>query len=481
MIRDIIFFLSVANGRNSCVAMGNLVVVFIALTALMLSTVAEGASNRVALVIGNASYSTMPSLKNPVNDARLITDTLRKVGFEVDLKVNASQRELKIAIRDLGSRLRSGDKSTTGLFFYAGHGIQSGGSNYLIPVEAKIRDESDLEIDAVNTSWLLRQMEFAGNELNLVILDACRDNPLSGAFRNAARGLARMESPRGTFIGYSAGPGKVALDGEGANSPYSLALSKYILDPALDLENVFKQVRIDVENQTRGRQTPWEESSVTGSFYFSQTTPVPGNQNADRITNQSADADFEIAFWNSIKDSENPQDFQAYLDQYGESGKFWKLATLWINRYQTTAKVTVPETASENDTVQEGNTGNKLAAVIEDSPDDPLVGQWVGMSTGRTWNSTPMTLDVSTVDDDGYYLADYRFVHPEWGCAASLRIKPEGEIYRFDSVKGDCRRFRNGKFRLNKSKLTGVFPSPYSFPPPSASFSPRSSANDTPD
>ena len=457
-------------------AAGNLFVVCIVLMTLVLSTVAEGASKRVALVIGNANYSTMPSLKNPVNDANLIAKTLRTVGFDVDLKVNADQRKMKIAIRDFGERLQSVEKSSTGLFFYAGHGVQSGGSNYLIPVGAEIQKESDLEIDAVNTAWLPRQMEFAGNELNLVVLDACRDNPLPGKFRSMTRGLARMESPRGTFISYSAGPGKAALDGEGANSPYSLALSRHILDPTLDLENVFKQVRISVELATGGQQTPWDESSVIGSFHFSQNSPAPDNRNTDQSTNQSADAEFEIAFWDSIKDSENPHDSQTYLDQYGELGRFSKLAALWIDRYKTTAKVTEPVAASKSSAVPESNRENISVVAIEKRPDDPIVGHWGGRS--KKWRA-PVTLDVLTVDDDGSYLADYRFVNVAWGCTAVLRIKPEGEIYRFEIMTGDCTMPRKGKFRLINSKLTGTIPSPVSSD--SVSLSRRSSADDKPD
>ena len=158
-----------------------------------------------------------------------------------------------------------------GLFYYAGHGVEAGGSNYLIPLGAEVESAMDLASDAMPAQWVLSRMEAAENRLNMVILDACRNNPYAGRVRGGGRGLARMDAPSGSLIAYSAGPGQVAADGEGGNSPYTRALAAALVEPGLRVEEVFKRVRIRVEDETGrtgSRQTPWESSSLRGDFYF---------------------------------------------------------------------------------------------------------------------------------------------------------------------------------------------------------------------
>jgi len=221
------------------------------------------AEQRIALVIGNSAYSSGP-LKNPVNDATDMAAALQRLGFKVNLKKNADLETMEGAIEGFGNRLERGG---VGLFYYAGHGVQVNGVNYLIPIGAKINKESDVRYKAVDAGRILDEMANANNGLNIVILDACRDNPFGKSFRSASRGLAILSnSPSGTFISYSTSPGQVAGDGEGKNSPYTRVLLENITKPGLTINDVFMNVCTKVKKETG--QIPWELSSLEGRFYF---------------------------------------------------------------------------------------------------------------------------------------------------------------------------------------------------------------------
>ena len=218
---------------------------------------------RTALVIGNSAYSSGP-LKNPANDAADMAAMLKNLGFSVTLNENCSLQEMDEAIEAFGNRLKRGG---VGLFYYAGHGVQVNGTNYLLPIGAKINKETDVKYQAVDANKILDEMATANNGLNIVILDACRDNPFTRGFRNAARGLAIVSSaPSGTFISYSTSPGNIARDGAGRNSPYTAALLQYMQAPGLTISDVFVNVRTKVKKETG--QVPWELSSLEGMFYF---------------------------------------------------------------------------------------------------------------------------------------------------------------------------------------------------------------------
>ena len=226
--------------------------------------VSVGAATRTALVIGNAAYKSAP-LKNPVNDARDMATVLKKSGFIVTLKMNATKREMENSVRKFGKTLRNGG---VGLFYYAGHGMQLKGQNYLIPVNALIESESDVKYESLDAGRVLGKMEDAGNDMNIVIFDACRNNPFARSFRSSTPGLARMEAPTGSFIAYATAPGKLAADGEGRNGIYTKHLMYNMKKPGLTIERVFKNVRVAVVSETDKKQTPWESSSLTGDFYF---------------------------------------------------------------------------------------------------------------------------------------------------------------------------------------------------------------------
>ena len=221
---------------------------------------------RTALVIGNAHYKESP-LANPANDARDMARTLRELGFDVTELIDANQKAMKQAVSGFGNKLRRGG---TGVFYYAGHGIQVKGGNYLVPVDMQIKSESEVEYEAVDVGFVLAQMEDAKNPLNIVILDACRNNPFPRATRSAARGLAQMNAPTGTFIAYATAPGSVAADGQGKNGLYTQELLRAMKQPGLGVEEMFKQVRIAVKGKSGNQQVPWDSSSLTGHFSFAR-------------------------------------------------------------------------------------------------------------------------------------------------------------------------------------------------------------------
>ena len=225
--------------------------------------IAAAPEPRVALVIGNSAYEDAP-LANPVNDARLMAETLRGLGFDVIERTDANQKEMKLAIFELEDRLEAAGKDAVGLFYYAGHGVQLGGQNYLIPLNAQIEKAQDVAIEAVGTSFVLNQMEFAGNRINIVILDAARNNP----FTDSAGGLAQMIGSPGTLIAYSTSPGGIAMDGVGPNSPYTSALAREMQKPGVRVDEMFRQVRLAVMAETNDAQVPSEVSWLTEIFYF---------------------------------------------------------------------------------------------------------------------------------------------------------------------------------------------------------------------
>jgi uncharacterized caspase-like protein len=224
---------------------------------------------RYALVIGNSAYPDKP-LKNPANDARDVARALERLGFDVQLKTDAKLREIEEAIGQFGAKLRRGG---VGLFYYAGHGVQVQGVNYLVPIGARLSSESDVKYECVDAGRVLGKMEDAGNELNLVILDACRNNPFTRGFRSVDQGLARMDAPTGSLVAYATAPNSVASDGGGTNGLYTKYLLQNINTPGITIEEVFKRVRIGVMNETGKKQVPWESSSISGYFYLAGGQP----------------------------------------------------------------------------------------------------------------------------------------------------------------------------------------------------------------
>ena len=241
------------------------------------------ADKRVALVVGNSAYRDVARLDNPANDAKLLAETLRALGFALvggGAQLDLDKPSLDRAVQTFGAQLSGAD---VGLFYYAGHGVQVRGENYLIPVDANPTKEADVDFQMLDTNLILRQMEGAGTRLNIVILDACRNNPFGGRslavgrardpentrLRDTTTGLAQMQAPEGTLISFATQPGSVAQDGAGGNSPYARALALAMRRPGLDIFQTFNEVGLTVKRTTGGLQLPWVSTSpIDGNFYF---------------------------------------------------------------------------------------------------------------------------------------------------------------------------------------------------------------------
>lgn len=263
-------------------------VLILCLLVVPLLLFAQESERRTALLIGNADYKSSP-LENPVNDARDMAETIRELGFSVTLKLNCGLQDMTEAIRQFGNELVRGG---VGLFYYAGHGMQVGGRNYLIPVDADIRDEDEVRFFSMDAGLVLSKMESAGNQTNIVILDACRDNPFKRSFRTESRGLAVVEAPRGSLVIYATAPGSVAAEGRGRNGVFTGAFLKHIKTPGIEVEAMLKKVRSDVLAATGNEQIPWSSSSLTGSFYFAaaggRIAATPETEHTPTITAEKA-------------------------------------------------------------------------------------------------------------------------------------------------------------------------------------------------
>lgn len=277
---------------------------------LPVATVPAREEQRVALVIGNAAYGSSP-LRNPVADARAVAGKLKKLGFQVIQRENLGLKDMMRVITQFGERLAK--KGTVGLFYFAGHGMQVRGKNYLIPVDAQISSETSVRSEAVDADLMLEQL--AVSDLGIVILDACRNNPFERRFRSSVGGgLAQMDAPKGILIAYATAPGKVASDGDGQNGLYTQELLKILEQPGLKVEDVFKRVRRQVADATGDLQVPWESSSLTGDFYFNGA-PATGPSGTES----------EMVYWQTIKDSQDSEEFAAYLRKYPQ-GQFVDIA-----------------------------------------------------------------------------------------------------------------------------------------------------------
>lgn len=274
---------------------------------LALVTAAASEQKRIALVIGNSDYQEVPKLANPENDARAMAAILSKLGFAVTEVTNATQKEMNRAIAGFGASLTP---DTAALFYFAGHGLQVKGKNYLVPVDAQISGEASIPAETVDVDTVLAQLN--NSTLSIVVLDACRNNPFQKARSLGNGGLAQMDAPKGSFIAYATSPGKTASDGSGANGLYTQELLKQIQKEGLSLEEVFKRVRMNVAMATSDAQIPWESTSLTGNFYFNGKPELHAQPAIDPK---------ELALWNKVKTSSRPADFEAYLNQY-PNGQF---------------------------------------------------------------------------------------------------------------------------------------------------------------
>ena len=291
------------------------------------------ASKRVALVVGNNDYTTLAALNNAEKDARDMAQTLRGLGWEVVDLYNSSQRDMGRAIAKFEGLLMTAE---AGLFFYAGHGIQAKGENWLVPVDAEVEAEVDLEYEAITVRKVLSSMKNADVPVNILILDACRDNPLKKRTRSASRGLKTPEVPsglRGTTILFSAAPGEVAQDGpQGGNGVFTGKLLAELKRPGQTLEEVFKATARGVNAATNRSQRPWFNSSLSGDFYLNEAKPEPEPKQVAAVSPVApvpAVPNVEIIYWQSVVNSKDPEVLQSYLNQY-PNGQFAALGKVRI-------------------------------------------------------------------------------------------------------------------------------------------------------
>ena len=377
--------------------------VFLFMVGLM--GITAGAAERVALVIGNAGYTeATTTLKNPVNDATAVAAVLRRLGFEV---IEGKDLDRNGFFDQIGAFDDAARSAKVALFFYAGHGLQVDGRNYLAPVDLKLERKQDLRRHAIELAAVLEVMR---SETNLVILDACRNNPLAGELARAiglsraaaaSRGLARVESASGTLIAYATEPGAVAADGTGDHSPFTAALLEHLETPGLSVHDLFTQVTASVLKRTSEKQKPWTHSSLSKVVRLVATADPepavarvpeeePGEPVSDRLTAEQLVA--ERVFWESMKDSTNPADIQAYLDRYA-NGVYAALARNRLKALQTAVAPAAPEATAVEDALGLQRSDRRLiqlglaAAGFDAGPADGLFGRGTRGAIGR-WQAS---------------------------------------------------------------------------------------------
>lgn len=237
----------------------------------------QGPEQRVALVIGNSNYQNAPQLANPDNDAQSMAQFLNSAGFEVISATDLGQNDMLRVVQDFSAKVSARGPNTVAMVYYAGHGVQLAGENYLVPVDAKVSNQTDLVNDSVRLVDVMSTLETMPSRMRIVILDACRNNPFPNV-NDAGRGLAIVDAPNGSIVGYSTAPGAEALDGSGGHSPYTQAFLNVAREPNVPIEQLFKRVRLQVNQSTSGAQIPWESSSLTSDFTFFGDTAVAANR-----------------------------------------------------------------------------------------------------------------------------------------------------------------------------------------------------------
>lgn len=275
---------------------------------LFVSIPAWAAETRVALVIGNNNYKDAP-LTAPLNDARQMKAALTELGFKVTAFENLGRMNMQRAVRSFIEELSSAD--TVSLFYFAGHGMQSKGKNYLIPVDAEVEHEDDIQFQGIDVQYILDKFEEKKNGMNILILDACRNNPFSRRGVRGTSGLAAVDGPPGTLVAFAAAPGKVAIERAGGNGIYTRNILENISQPGLQVEEVFKRVRTGVLSETSHQQVPWENTSLIKDFYFKGARAGTGYK--------PAIPDSETEAWKNIESSRNIYDFIGFYRRFPQT------------------------------------------------------------------------------------------------------------------------------------------------------------------
>jgi hypothetical protein len=316
-----------------------LCVAFIA--ASFACTGAAMAESRLALVIGQSAYRSVPPLPNPMNDAKAVSEALTESGFEVSTASDLSQSQMREAISKFAGRVESKGPESIALVFYAGHGVQIDGENYLVPIDVEPKREADIPILAVRLNDVLNALTSIPNRMRIVLLDACRNNPFPVVSKTAGQGLAIVDSKigtPGTFVSFSTSPGAEADDGDGTHSPYTTALLPALKEKGVSIEEAFKHVRVAVNKATAGRQTPWDSSSLTEDFEFVPGPSHPGarplevKRTVEEWRRELRGKDAETAD-DLIVAAGTDESYQAFVDLYAKSS-FGPQARDWLDRHR---------------------------------------------------------------------------------------------------------------------------------------------------
>jgi uncharacterized caspase-like protein len=348
----------------------------LSVAALLFSGEAALADKRVAFVVGNGAYKNVPQLPNPPMDAKTMASTLRNVGFEVVEGYNLTRDKMTEKLLDFGHKAEGADIA---VFYYAGHGIAMGGTNYLLPVDADLKSEADVKLGAtINVDTTLEQT-MGDAKVKLVFLDACRDNPFAAKMRSVKlsrgltvdSGLAAMNTGQGTLIAFATSPGQTALDGDkGTNSPFTRALVANITQPGVEIQQAMTKVRYQVNDETNKNQMPWGHTDLTGSVYLNPASvPAEGakvDAPATPATAAAPASDMELEFWRSVKDSKKVEELNAYVTNY-PNGAFKPLALARIAK------------------LQDGDTSNPTRTLSGDTAgnDDQVVEDQIGLDKGQ--------------------------------------------------------------------------------------------------
>src|SRR6202165_264588 len=355
--------------------------VALCLICMLFTAQAAKADRRVAFVVGNGAYKNVAQLPNPPIDAKAMAAALRNVGFDVVEGTNLTRDKMTEKLLDFGKKTQGADVA---VFFYAGHGIAVNGTNYLLPVDADIKSEMDVKRGAAINIDLTLDQPMSDAKVKLVFLDACRDNPFAAKIKSnsATRsvsvqsGLAEMKSGEGTLIAFATGPGQTALDGqEGTNSPFTRALIAHITTPGVEIQQALTEVRAQVNEETNKGQLPWGHTNLIGSVYLNPAAaPAPGpaasSSGPVAVAATSGATDVELEFWRSVKESNKPEELNAYLSNY-PNGQFKSLALARIASLENG-----PSTATRNLT-----TGIDPATFTEDA--NQTTEDQIGLEKGQ--------------------------------------------------------------------------------------------------
>jgi hypothetical protein len=351
---------------------------------------------RRALVIGNSSYAVGP-LKNPANDAKAISEELRRQGFEVATGLDLKRDEMTNMVNAYAQSLAR--SKPVALFYFAGHGLQLAWRNYLVPVDAQVKTAADVRAQCVDVNSVIDGIGKAANPMNMIILDACRDDPFG---RSEQKGLSQLDAPPGTLLAYATSPGNVASDGDGANGLYTENLLREMKVPEAKIEDVFKRVRLAVRRRSHGQQIPWESTSLEEDFWFIPPKELKrmAEREAERLYQE------ELALWERAEKAKDPGPIEDYLRRY-PSGRFSELAQLQLDRVlaaQGERKIEVVS-APENPYTQ-GSASLDTRYRVGDSYTYNFLDPYSKVvQDSSTWTITQIT-DTEVLYDDGRVVTD---------------------------------------------------------------------------